>query len=121
MNTVGICWGDWRLVGGYMDTCFCALKDEDLWDEAQFHGNVITSCDGAGGAIETTDNFTAKPCFYYSGGAHMKLGIVIISFLTIASVFACYGILKDIRHWNQYGLGARGEEDESDVRDGRQS
>merc|ERR1711920_698251 len=104
MTDDSVCWGDWQLLGNWQDTCPCSLKDEVLWEEAEFaflddlsdcnitlYTSDIFDYDG--------DNSVLDSCMYYESGLFMNLGIPMIAFTLLAMITGCWGFLKNLKAW----------------------
>jgi len=97
-----VCYGDWDVIGGWQNTCPCALDDEELWDNAKFLLDAdLQDCNAT---LDESNYFEGdfnrlKPCMFYSNGMFMRLGFGIL----VATVFvmgsSCWGCFKDLHLW----------------------
>jgi len=99
-----ICWDDWKLLGDWQDTCPCALKDEELWENANFV--IFADLPDCNSTLYASNVFNYKgdssvlePCLYYQGGLFMNLGWAMIVFTLIAMINGCWGFLKNLKVW----------------------
>jgi len=100
-----VCFGDWELIGGWQDTCPCALENEDWWDNAKFFvGSDYQDCNTT---LSDSNYFEGKferlkPCMFYSNGMFMKLGFAMMISTAIVTGASCWGCIKDIHLWEKY-------------------
>jgi len=99
-----VCWDDWRLLGDWQDTCPCALKDEVLWENANFVIFAdLPDCSStlyASNVIHYQgDNSVLEPCLYYQDGLFMNLGPAMIVFTLLVMISGCWGFFKNLKEW----------------------
>jgi len=99
-----ICWDDWKLLGDWQDTCPCALKDEVLWENANFVIFAdLSDCNStlyASNVINYNgDNSVLETCLYYQDGLFMNLGPAMIALTLLAMINGCWGFLKNLKEW----------------------
>merc|ERR1719510_775745 len=76
-----VCYGNWDVIGGWQNTCPCALQDMGLWHDAEFlEDSDFEDCNSslAESYYFEGEYDRLKPCMFYSNGQFMKLGFAII-------------------------------------------
>jgi len=97
-----VCYGNWELIGGWQNTCPCALKDMGLWHYAEFlEDSDFEDCNTslAESYYFEGDFDRLKPCMFYSNGNFMKLGFAMIVATAILTGASCWGCIKDLHLW----------------------
>jgi len=97
-----VCYGNWDLIGGWQNTCPCALQDMGLWHDAEFlEDSDFEDCNTslAESYYFEGEYDRLKPCMFYSNGQFMKLGFAIIVATVILTGASCWGCIKDLHLW----------------------
>lgn len=105
-TTDSICWGDWKLLGDWQDTCPCALRDESYWEDANFDiydfsSDCNTTLYASNVINYNGDNSVLETCMFYEGGLFMDLGPAMIAFTLVAMLNGCWGFLKNLKEWSR--------------------